>query len=332
MLWLVGCDEDSVDYNNIVSISYIHQSAGPGTYEDQIPTEIKIFSDGQLWVVRESKELDFYVVEKFSIDDEAAFKKVVNTFRKEKFHRLPEDLSSFSWDGSFHYVEVETETGVYRKGGLNPRNKRFSNCINAILKEANQFDIPSLSEAVRQYDYEQAYIDRYGKIYDSQDEIYSLFLAIYDLASVKEFKLSSSEVEEILKTEGEFYEYLADDNAYEYYNIYQFKYRYGDEIWGASFHVYFGETIAAFHSGLRFDSEYIGLKKYENTVMRWWYYEEYLKNLGDGILEYFDESEFEVSWEEYLENEKTGKFYTNRVRATFDNYDESMITFFVLVE
>jgi len=121
-------------YNELKSIRYTFSFAGIGTIDDFNETRVTVFSDGRVLKEKIHYHGELLSSEEFlPLSEEEVFE-VVRVLYKSGFFGLPDDVTDRnSHDGYFHYLEVETESYYYKKGGLNPNNNlSFMTGVHAV--------------------------------------------------------------------------------------------------------------------------------------------------------------------------------------------------------
>ena len=123
-------DEIRETQENVKSITYTIIPTF-GVFGEMITYRITVFSDGNVLHEQENDLGEILSAEETQLSDTIVLE-LIDLLHKENFFDLADDLSTDSYDGSWHYIEVVTDNNIYKKGGLNPDNENFKNCNKAI--------------------------------------------------------------------------------------------------------------------------------------------------------------------------------------------------------
>jgi len=96
-----------------------------------IATRITVYNYGNV-LIENTNDLGEFVSSENHTISASDFQEVAGVFYENRFFDLTDNLDTDSCDGSWHYLEVTTENNSYKKGGLNPGEKRFVNCYKVV--------------------------------------------------------------------------------------------------------------------------------------------------------------------------------------------------------
>ncbi len=122
----IGVKKQSIKYST--SPSY-------GDYDEMIRTEITVFEDGS--VLKE----EYYVFDDDLISSEELnvskedFLFIQKSLADNDFSSLPEEIDTDTLDGSYYYIEANTDTVIHKSGGLNviTEDERFAVIAKILL-------------------------------------------------------------------------------------------------------------------------------------------------------------------------------------------------------
>jgi len=136
LLLLSGCTKNPPKYSidEFESITYTFSFAGMGTIDDFNETRVTVFSDGRVLKEEIHYHGELLSSEELPSVSQEEVQIILSIFNESGFFDLPDDVTDHnSHDGYFHYLEVETESNYYKKGGLNPNNNlSFMTGVHAV--------------------------------------------------------------------------------------------------------------------------------------------------------------------------------------------------------
>jgi len=124
---LAGCTDKKAALTGVKSITVEQQAIEIEGHKESVT----IMPDG---LVRKELSVGDDVTADKSTAGPEVFTKLVKLLEENRFTELADDVSTQSKDGAVLTIIVETEDGVYQKGGLNPSDQAFMNCYNGCME------------------------------------------------------------------------------------------------------------------------------------------------------------------------------------------------------
>ena len=120
---ITGCDylgKNKLEFSsNGILLMYSWKPAGETTVDNMYDRITKIYNDGKVDVFHDDQFIRSFDINSSNI------KKLQDKIVEVKFMELEEDIDTNTYDGSYHYITVYTETATHTSGGLNPDNSKF---------------------------------------------------------------------------------------------------------------------------------------------------------------------------------------------------------------
>jgi len=154
LLFIFGC---STDYNYESEGPFItvsSASAGEIEINEHFNVNYSVYENGDLHLYSTERD-DPYIgndapVFKTKISNEEV-EQIKSLLEKYNFHKMKNDLSVDSEDGSFLYVTVYLEDESKKVGGLNPDDEQFLSIIEYVRGLVKSDDRSAWYEEIREY-------------------------------------------------------------------------------------------------------------------------------------------------------------------------------------